>query len=112
MKLWLDDCRNPRLFWDQYYDPEVIWVKTPEEAIQYLETGKVTHLSLDNDLALPDHGGVPRDGYAVALWLEKKVAEDDTFMPPDVLEAHTANPVAKKKMLVAFRSLRQIVRQR
>jgi hypothetical protein len=113
MKLWLDDIRNPRIFWDFHYDKGVIWVKTPEEAIAHLDTGRVTHLSLDNDLGLDnDPEGKPRDGYAVALWLEQRVAEDDTFRPPEVLEAHTANSAARPRMLAAFRKIRMLVQQR
>ena len=114
MKLWLDDVRNPRLFWDAHYDDSVVWVTTPEEAIQYLDTGMVTHLSLDNDLGLCEDGitGLPRDGYAVAKWLEQRVVEDDLFMPPTVMEAHTANSVAKQKILMAFKQIRLMVKQR
>lgn len=110
MKLWLDDVRNPKHY-DDWED--AVWVTTPEEAIDYLDTGRVTHLSLDNDLGL-DYGvdGPPRDGYSVAKWLEQRVADDDLFMPPDVLEAHTANSVARQKMLAAFRSIRLLVKQR
>lgn len=110
MKLWLDDVRNPK-----HYDgwEDAIWVMTPEDAIEYLETGRVTHLSLDNDLGLDYVGeGQPRDGYSVAVWLEQQVAEDDLFMPPDVLEAHTANSEARQKMLTAFRAIRLLVKRR
>ena len=41
MKLWLDDIRDPKNAegWE-----DAIWVKTPAEAIEYLETGRVVGL--------------------------------------------------------------------
>lgn len=110
MKLWLDDVRNPE-FYEDWED--AVWVTTPEEAIEYLDTGRITHLSLDNDLGLPDdENGHPRDGYAVAQWLEERAYDDDSFMPPDILNAHTANSVARQKIEAAFRSIRTAVRGR
>jgi len=105
VKLWLDDVRNPKSFesWE-----DAVWVTTPEEAIDYLDTGRITHLSLDNDLGLPD----ARDGYMVAQWLEERVHEDDDFMPPSVLNAHTANPIARQKIEAAYRAIRLRVKQR
>lgn len=104
MKVWLDDVRNPKAFkgWE-----DSIWVTTPEEAIEYLKTGAVLALSLDNDLGLSDdENGQPRDGYSVAKWIEQEVIENDTFVPPDTLNAHTANPVGLKKIEVAFRQIK------
>lgn len=110
MKLWLDDIRNPKHHEDW---EDAVWVNTPEEAIEYLETGKVTHLSLDNDLGLfEDDEGRPRDGYAVAKWLERRVYEDDSFVPPNVLNAHTANSVAHRKMWACFKAIRLEVARR
>ena len=110
MKLWLDDVRNPKAFsgWE-----DAVWVTTPEDAIEYLETGRITHLSLDNDLGLPnDEDGQPRDGYSVAKWLEARMAEDPDFIAPDVLNAHTANPVNRPKMEAAFRQIRFMAKNR
>lgn len=105
MKLWLDDERDPKNFkgWEDAH-----WVTTPEEAIEILETGRVEALSLDNDLGLPaDESGLPRDGYKVACWIEEQIMTDDTFMPPDILNAHTANSVNSPKMEAAFRQIRR-----
>lgn len=109
MKLWLDDVRDPRKYagWEG-----AVWVTTPEETIEYLETNLVTHLSLDNDLGLHDDALGPRDGYRVAKWLEERVATDPDFIPPDVLNAHTANPVSRPKMEAAFRKIRHLVKTR
>lgn len=110
IKVWLDDVRNPKSFkgWE-----DAIWVTTPEEAIELMEAGVVESLSLDNDLALPnDENGRPRDGYAVACWLEDRVATDEDFLAPDVLNAHTANPTARPKMDAAFKNIRRMMNQR
>lgn len=110
IKVWVDDIRDPKKFkgWE-----DAVWVTTPEAAIELLEAGLVEALSLDNDLGLPDdEGGQPRDGYSVACWLEARVADDEDFMAPDVLNAHTANSVAKPKIDAAFKKIRRLMQQR
>ena len=63
MRVWLDD-RRP------LPDPEEwVWVRTPAEVIELLESGKVSELSLDHDLGLDD-GASERSGYTVLLWHE------------------------------------------
>lgn len=110
MKLWLDDERDPKGYkgWE-----DATWVTTPEEAIVLLDTNLVTSISLDNDLGLPeDQDGRQRDGYSVAEWIENRVETDDLFMPPVVLNAHTANPVSAKRMEAAFRAIRTAMAMR
>lgn len=71
MKLWLDDERDPK---DPYIQGEFgaegdeIWVKTAAEAIRYLKSGNVTHISLDHDLG-PKSAGTGMD---VAKWIEEQ----------------------------------------
>ena len=48
MKVYLDDLRTPPDGW--------VLVQWPEEAIELLETGEVTELSLDHDLGVDDRG--------------------------------------------------------
>ena len=110
MKLWLDDERDPKGFkgWE-----DAIWVTTPQEAIEYLEIGAVTAISLDNDLGLPDDDeGRPQDGYSVACWIEERTVMDDLFMAPETLNAHTANSVNSPKMEAAFRKIRRTMQSR
>lgn len=67
MRLWLDDERDPK-------DPSVqedfssrkddVWVKTAEEAIELLQTGKFDSISLDYDLGIGY-----RPGIHVAHWI-------------------------------------------
>jgi hypothetical protein len=69
VKVWLDDHRSP------YPDPdEWVWVRTPAEAIELLETGDVSELSLDHDLGLID-GDRELTGYDVVTWMERSVRE-------------------------------------
>jgi hypothetical protein len=101
MKVWLDDERDPsdpKII--EYFGstPDMVWVKTPWDAIKLLETGEVTWISLDNDLG-PD----VTEGYTVAQWLERKAFKGE--IAPLEVEAHTQNPVRKKDMYVAIRNM-------
>jgi len=89
-KIFLDDEREP----SYVYQNEADWilVKTPEEAIEYLRTNNVSHISLDHDLGLTDE----RTGYTIILWIENEVAVNG-FVPPIIL-IHTANNAAREKM--------------
>ena len=91
-KVYLDDERETPEGW--------VGVKWPAEMIALLETGEVTHISLDHDLGEYDFSHVnPRTGYDVLLWLEEKVFVDN-YKPP-VIMIHTANAGARKKMCLA-----------
>lgn len=97
MKLWLDDVREP---W-RYGYLGWTWVKTAEEAIKLLKTGKVTEASLDHDLAWEHYPGseVPPDkytfktGYDVVCWME-----ENGVWPKDGVEVHSMNPVGADRM--------------
>ena len=93
MKVYLDDERATPEGWVRCY-----W---PDEAIRYLETRQVTHLSLDHDLGDDVRG----TGYDVVLWLEKTLHEDPTFPFPYVL-VHSQNVSAKAKMELALRRMK------
>ena len=70
IRLWLDDERDPTR-------PEIqnkfgaqgneIWIKTVDEAIEYLKQGNVEHISFDNDL-----GEGEKEGYQLAKWIEEQ----------------------------------------
>lgn len=86
MKVYLDDEREtPDGWWRTY---------TVAETIRALQTLRVTELSLDHDLGLPDE-----DGYDVLLWIEEEVVRNG-YKPP-IIHVHTANPPARKRMLMA-----------
>jgi two-component sensor histidine kinase len=81
MKLWLDDVREPPdLGWT--------WVKTVTEAIRVMETGKVTHASLDHEL-----GEDQPEGRRLVLWM----AENDIW-PSESLNIHSGNVVGVQYM--------------
>lgn len=91
MKVYLDDMREAPEGW--------IAVRWPEDAIQLLETGKVTELSLDHDLGDDERG----TGYDVILWIEEKVITEG-FLPPSI-KVHSANPAAREKMETGIASI-------
>jgi hypothetical protein len=99
MKVWLDDRRSPR-------DPDWVWVKTPEETIELLQTGQVTELSLDHDLGLL-HGERERTGYDVLIWLEQQVALEG-FRPPPVIKVHSSNSAAAPRMGQAIKAIQRL----
>jgi len=90
IKIWLDDVRPAPFGWTRCY-----W---PDEVIRILETETVSEISLDHDL-----GDDSMTGYAVLLWIEEAVHTSD-YIPPKI-NIHSANPVAKEKMLKAVTSI-------
>jgi len=94
MRVYLDDERKAPVGWQQ--------VRWPEEAIALLESGQVTHLSLDHDLGDDEHG----TGYDVVLWIEEAVATRG-FMPPHIA-VHSANSSARIKMEAGIRSIERL----
>lgn len=97
MKIWLDDqidsVRTPPEGW--------VGVKTAQEVIALLETGKVEALHLDHDLGDEEIVG---NGYKVLVWVEEAVAMRG-FVPPSVIELHTANQAVYTKMEQAIESI-------
>lgn len=97
MKLWLDDVRLPPAGYSK-------WVKTADECIEELKTGKYTHVSLDHDLADEHyHGNKPareaykeKTGMDVVLWM----VENNVF--PAECRVHTMNPIGRHNMMTAF----------
>jgi hypothetical protein len=95
MKVYLDDERNTPDGWFRVYEPH--------QAIGILESGNVTHISLDHDLG--DDEGIGT-GYDVILWIEEQVALSN-FVPPRIL-VHSANPSAQKKMKLGVEQIRKL----
>ncbi len=90
MKIYLDDCRQ---------EPQG-WTRTlkVEETIALLarcqESGQVVEIvSLDNDLGL----GLA-EGRKVLDWLEEQRHYDPSFILPEKVVVHSANPVARQRM--------------
>lgn len=84
MKVYLDDERETPAGWKRVY-----W---PEEAIELLQTGQVTEISLDHDLGDDDHG----TGNDVLLWIEEAVFTEGFKAP--IIKVHSANSSARNKM--------------
>lgn len=97
MKLFLDDERPAPPGWRL--------VRWPDDVIDLLRGGEVTHLSLDHDLGDDDEG----TGYDVILWIEEAVATSP-FVPP-VITVHSANGPARKRMEAGIASIERIVRE-
>lgn len=85
MKVYLDDERCMPAGFD-------IQVKTADEAIILLATGRVTGISLDHDLGAPENG----TGYDVACFIEQEAYRGG--MPPFEITIHSANPVGHTRM--------------
>lgn len=94
MKVYLDDIRAAPDGW--------ILVRWPDEAIDLLKTGNVTHISLDHDLGDDTHG----TGYDVILWIEEAIATYN-FMPPDIT-VHSSNWSARQKMQLGIRQIMKL----
>jgi hypothetical protein len=98
MKVYLDDERLAPDGWVQ--------VRWPDEAIELLESGEVTHISLDHDLGDDDRG----TGYDVVVWIEEATAVRH-FDPPEI-RVHSANSSARLKMEAGIRSIQRIANSR
>ena len=111
INLWLDDERTPPPFADNGIHWQ--WVKTADEAVEVLKTGKVTFASLDHDLADEHYQAFQREyetgvttseppkektGFFVLNWME----ENDVW-PENGVRIHTMNPFRKEQMLFVVR---------
>ena len=95
MKVFLDDERPVPDGW--------VLVRWPDEVIELLRTGTVTHLSLDHDLGDDERG----TGYDVVLWIEEVVATSD-YIPPQVM-VHSANSSARQKMQAGIANIQKLL---
>lgn len=84
MRVWLDDERPAPEGWTA--------CRWPADAIALLETGQVTHLSLDHDLGEDSSYANPRTGMDVVRWLEEAVVVRGFKLPRCAV--HSMNPVA------------------
>lgn len=103
IRLWLDDERHPRAIEIQQRfgaAGDEVWVRTVGEAIAWLERHGplVVSVSLDNDLGVP---GTENEGFRVARWIEERAVRG-IAPPPAECKVHSANPVRRGEMLVAF----------
>lgn len=98
MKIWLDDVRDPGAGW--------LWVKdvpTLKRIVQK-KNQSIEIISLDHDLG----ENIPT-GYDFLNWFEGKVAEGSIRTVPK-LQIHSANPVGRKNMEAAIKSIERLDR--
>ena len=95
MKVYLDDERETPDGWTRVY-----W---PDEAIELLQSGNVTEISLDHDLGDDERG----TGYDVVLWIEEAVITRG-FVPPKI-KVHSANSSARIKMELGIESINTFI---
>jgi hypothetical protein len=101
VRVWLDDRRAP------FPDPDGwVWVHTPAEAIEFLETGEVSELSLDHDLGLAE-GDRELTGYDVVTGMERAVVTEG-FEPPRTIRVHSANAPAAARMERGIEAIRRL----
>lgn len=84
MNLWLDDVRPMPASYDA-------WVKTYDEAVSHLKTGKVRRISFDNDL------GSGRTGYDVAKFIAEMAIKGK--IPPIGWTVHSASHVGRTNII-------------
>jgi hypothetical protein len=99
MKVFLDDWRDCADDW--------VRVSRPSDVILLLETGMVREISLDHDLgtnkAWRGKYVIEETGYEVLEWIEQQVVWHG-FVPP-IMNVHTDNPPARKRMEAAIKSI-------
>lgn len=91
MILWLDPTQNPAL----HGHPEACWVRTAQDAIEYLRMGIVTKIYLSYDL-----GDDALTGYAVACEIERRCQYG--LMPCPQWEIISVNGPGSQRMAAAM----------
>jgi hypothetical protein len=97
MNLWLDDERDPKSKKIQEIfgaKGDEFWVKTYEDTIKILKTGKVKSISLDHDL------GAEKTGADIAKFTEG--AAYWRLIPKLQWKVHSQNPVGSKNIIMAL----------
>jgi hypothetical protein len=98
IKIWLDDERNPQdPITQQQFGAisDETWIKTAEEAIQLIESGNVSSISLDHDLR------TEKTGLDVANFIEEQAFKDK--IPKLHWRIHSTNSTEKEKMEKALK---------
>jgi hypothetical protein len=98
IRLFLDDLRDP----SEYGIHNVTWVKTYDEAVEQLKTGRVEWVSFDNDL------GEGLEGYDVAKYIEENVFSKK--IPCPLWQIHSANPEGRRKITMAMKKAEEFSR--
>lgn len=100
MKIYLDDERDcPNGYIKCIY---------PKDVIELLKINDIEEISLDHDLGDDENIGT---GYDVIKWIENKVYEDSSYIPP-IIKIHSQNPVAKLRMEAAIKNILNMIYKR
>ena len=101
MKLFVDDIRD-------LPEDKQDWtlIRTPQEAVDLIAKGEVTHISLDHDLAAFTADGKEITGYAVALFLSTAVELQKVQVPQEML-CHSDNPPGREAIYSVFDGIRR-----
>ena len=103
IRLWLDDNRDPK-------DPKIqelfgsrgneVWVKTMDEAVNYIERGNVSFISFDHDLDNEGDSPIEKTGYHLACWIEERAFNGT--LDPIGWNVHSRNPVGSNDIVAAM----------
>lgn len=99
IELWLDDERDPKdpfIIKEFGSKPNMIWVKTVDQAKEILKTGDVIYLSFDNDL------GEELEGHHLAKWIEEQAYFKN--LPKLSWNVHSQNISGKREITAAMRN--------
>jgi len=88
MKVFLDDTRVPSEVHGEGANDEWILTSSVAAVKEYLRSGNVTHLSLDNDLGYDEP-----EGHTVVKWMI-----DNNIWPTEEIYVHSANIVRATQM--------------
>jgi len=93
MKLYLDDTRRPKSYFD-------VIVGSYEEAVRYVKkNGIPKFISFDYDLGCDENGIIVKSGYDFAKWLVEMDIENKYKFPKEFdFNVHSANPIGKNKI--------------
>lgn len=100
MQVFFDDIRDPPFF-DRISGEVIAWdkvVRTPEEMIELVKTGKVTYVSFDHDMG----DKTQLTGYDVAKVIESLAAA--RLIKPIDYDIHSGNVVGAENIDAAMRS--------
>jgi hypothetical protein len=98
VRIWLDNERPAPRGWRR--------ARTPQEAIDLLETGKATILSLDFDLKLKNDRGADWNGEHVVRWIEEKQFRGEDVVLSQI-QIHSTNVVGIPQLRRALEALRR-----
>lgn len=105
--LWVDDARNP--FENDWlnFSPigrscRVIWVRSYQEAIQFLERDCPDAICLDHDL------GEEKSGYDIAKYIVDKCIDEGYILPQ--FASQSANPVGRENILGLLNGYKEFIK--